>query len=102
MCIDAIRIFNSVQTLAKALPGQTGVAAAAPVAPAQDCATDTDTAQRQITESVDDGKHVIHRVLDGKTGRIICQVPSEEVLRVGRNLERLAHPDEPQQIDSKV
>ncbi len=34
-------------------------------------------------------KRQVFRILDQQTGDVVCQVPSEEVLRVSRNLEDL-------------
>jgi uncharacterized FlaG/YvyC family protein len=33
-------------------------------------------------------KKAVYRVIEAETGEVIQQVPSEEVLRVGRNIER--------------
>ena len=33
-------------------------------------------------------KRAVYRVIEAETGEVIQQVPSEEVLRVGRNIER--------------
>ncbi len=49
---------------------------------------------RGETVWLQDGKRQVFRVIDEKTGDILCQVPSDEVLRVSRNLEDLVESEE--------
>ena len=49
-----------------------------------------------------DGNTSIYQVLEKESGRVIYQLPSEEVLRVAKKLEEVSMAEEPgQQIDSK-
>lgn len=43
----------------------------------------------------------VYRVLDQQSGDVIAQIPSDEVLRVSRNLEALNQPAQTKAIDIK-
>ncbi len=43
----------------------------------------------------------VFRIVDQNHGEVVCQVPSDEVLRVSRNLDNLLAEDEKQSLDIK-
>ena len=43
----------------------------------------------------------VFRIVDDKSGEIVCQVPSDEVLRVSRNLDDLLASENDQGLDVK-
>src|SRR3954463_866316 len=55
------------------------------------------TPGHKVDVSFDRGQHIIYRVVDGKTGDVIQQVPPEELLRVMRNIGEYL-----QKLESKI
>jgi len=44
---------------------------------------------RQVSISVDQSQVWVYRILDGKTGDLIQQIPPEEVLRIVRGIQEM-------------
>jgi len=43
----------------------------------------------KMTRETDDGQNTVYRLVDNKTGAIISQVPSQQVLNVENSIEQL-------------
>jgi uncharacterized FlaG/YvyC family protein len=67
-----------------------------PVTAVAEVAKDVQAAPNGRGETVwlDDQQREVFRIVDDRSGRVVCQVPSEEVLRVSRNLEDLLVAEE--------
>lgn len=53
---------------------------------------------RGETVWLEQGKRQVFRIVDDKSGEVVCQVPSAEVLRVSQNLDELLE-EQAQQLD---
>lgn len=49
---------------------------------------------RGETVWLEDQKREVFRIIDDKIGQVVCQVPSDEVLRVSHNLDELLKANE--------
>lgn len=68
----------------------------APVRAVSEVEKDVQVAPNGRGETVwlEDQKREVFRIIDDQNGQVVCQVPSDEVLRVSRNLEDLLKADE--------
>ncbi|HWR36707.1 MAG TPA: hypothetical protein VN622_12635 [Clostridia bacterium] len=73
-----------------------------PVLPAPQTETYTggNNAERE-TVWLDEGKRPIYLVRDQRTGDVLCQLPSEEVLRIARNIDQFLKEQQGQELDIK-
>lgn len=75
----------------------------APVAAVPEVQKDLQAAPNGRGETVwlENEKRQVYRIVDQKSGEVVCQVPSDEVLRVARNLEDLFSSEKKQELDVK-
>jgi uncharacterized FlaG/YvyC family protein len=68
----------------------------APVTAVADVQKDIQAAPNGRGETVwlEKEKRQVYRIVDERNGEVVCQVPSDEVLRVARNLEDLARTEQ--------
>lgn len=57
------------------------------------------TTNRSETVWLESEQRTVYRVLDEKTGDVVTQIPSDEVLRVSRKIDDLLQEDAPKKLD---
>lgn len=89
MRIESVSVIPAVQTRGHsqkpAIPNETSSRSGAQPA----SAAVSSESSLKMTRETDDGQNTVYRLVDNKTGAVISQVPSEQVLNVESSIEQL-------------
>jgi hypothetical protein len=73
-----------------------------PVQPVSEVEKASPSGNRSETVWLDSESRSVFRVLNERTGEVVSQIPSVEVLRVSRNLDELVQDDTKKNVDVEV
>lgn len=89
MRIESVSVIPAVETRDRgqkpAIPKETNSRSSAQPA----SVTVSSESSLKMTRETDDGQNMVYRLIDNRTGAIISQVPSQQVLNVENSIEQL-------------